>query len=188
MDGKIRDWANLKVTPFLGRRVRGPADRSLPSLPLDLSWGRTGWVMIALETVAIYNAAGLSPQRPGPNIPRPRERGTNLQLETKPVYRRSKTIDLQRKPGITECKSVDQCDRLHLAAPRPRLCLTCHHKPKRKSDRTQKTVDREAYRHCDRPTAYRPMYPRIPIKRQRLRAREPWTTYRPNGRLCRCPR
>ena len=84
----------------------------------------------------MYNAAGLSPQRPGPNIPRPRERGTNLQLETKPVYRRSDVLARRRSSRITRrfitCKSVDQCDHLCSAAPRPRLCLTCHHKPKRR--------------------------------------------------------
>ena len=62
---------------------------------------------------------------------------TRSYLEPKPVYRRSKTIDRRRSSRITRrfitCKSVDQCDHVHSAAPRPRLCLTCHHKPKRKS-------------------------------------------------------
>ena len=61
--------------------------------------GRQHW-----QPWAMYNAAGLSPQRPGPNIPRPRERGNNLQLETKPGSRITRRF-------IT-CKSVDQCDHL----------------------------------------------------------------------------
>ena len=46
--------------------------------------------MTALETVGDVQRSRTEPRRPGPNIPRPRERGTNLQLETKPVYRRSR--------------------------------------------------------------------------------------------------
>ena len=78
--------------------------------------------------VILGAAGGRRPSRPFVPTNLFAERDNNLQLEPKPVYRRSDALDRRRSSLITRrlitCKSVDQCDHLHSAAPRHELRLT----------------------------------------------------------------